>query len=141
MAPPPDRAEPPVGSGSSSPPAEAPALHRATLPAAASRTSGHSEFRPEAMLELRDSKQELILKVQAMKKELSDWRGRISQQVEAHRGDLLDLQASLTEEMAGLRRELAGVKATIRSQLEASEAALGTLRSSGAAHPPTGAGS
>lgn len=73
--------------------------------------------------------------------ELSDWRGRISQQVEAHRGDLLDLQASLTEEMAGLRRELAGVKATIRSQLEASEAALGTLRSSGSAHPPTGAGS
>lgn len=107
MAPPPDRAEPPVGSGSSSPPAEvgtlgcapagsnllqarssrfqrppairkgatsrafllqAPALHRATLPAAASSTSGHSEFRPEAMLELRDSKQELILKVQAMKK-------------------------------------------------------------------------
>ncbi len=35
---------------------------------AASSASGHSEFRPDGMLELRDSKQELILKVQAMKK-------------------------------------------------------------------------
>lgn len=71
--------------------------------------------------------------------ELSDWRGRISQQVEAYRSDLLGLQASLTQEMAGLRGDLVGVKQTIRSQLEAGEAALGTLRSAGAADPPTAA--
>lgn len=69
--------------------------------------------------------------------ELSDWRGRVAQQVESYRSELSGLQAHLTEEMAGLRGDLAGVKATIRSQLEASEAALGELRCTGSADPPT----
>lgn len=47
---------------------QAAALRGAASTSVATSASGHSEFRPEATQELRDSKQELILKVQAMKK-------------------------------------------------------------------------
>ncbi|KAI7844489.1 hypothetical protein COHA_001948 [Chlorella ohadii] len=99
--------------------------------APARSVGGSDGFNPADIAELRDSKQELILKVQSMKKELADWRVRMNERVEGYRTDLTTLQATLTSEMGGLRSELADVKARIRAQLEANGEAIANLHARG----------
>ena len=55
-------------------------------------TQPQHEFRPESIAEMHETKAELILKVQALKRELADWRGRVDGQVTRYRGELADLQ-------------------------------------------------
>ncbi|KAI3425244.1 hypothetical protein D9Q98_009012 [Chlorella vulgaris] len=87
-----------------------------------------SEFDPAAITELRDSKQELIAKVQSMKQDLADWRSRMSQQVDSYREELTGLQASLSDEMSGLRGELAAMKARIKQQLDSNARLIGDMQ-------------
>ncbi|GAB4815776.1 hypothetical protein N2152v2_002822 [Parachlorella kessleri] len=81
--------------------------------------------------ELHESKQGLILKVQALKKELQDWRGHMDGQVKTYRTELSGLQQSLQGDIQGLRADLQQLQKRIRSQLGSSDELIAAIKQRG----------
>eukprot|EP00887_Chlorella_sp_A99_P000117 scaffold16.g117.t1 len=113
------------------------------------RPASSAEFNPERIQEMHETKQELILKVQGLKKDLQarlpkrgtgralpdDWRTRMDGQVKQYRAELGDLQATLTAEMGSLRSGLQDMNARIRKQLDSNSELVRSMQARG--DPPT----
>mmetsp|Transcript_39346 Transcript_39346/g.93230 ORF Transcript_39346/g.93230 Transcript_39346/m.93230 type:complete len:127 (+) Transcript_39346:140-520(+) len=53
--------------------------------------------------ELQENKNELLLRVQSLKKELSDWRSKLDAQVKTYKNELGELRTALNQEVEQLR--------------------------------------
>mmetsp|Transcript_41512 Transcript_41512/g.50315 ORF Transcript_41512/g.50315 Transcript_41512/m.50315 type:complete len:108 (-) Transcript_41512:349-672(-) len=69
--------------------------------------------------ELQESRNELLNRVQNLKKDLQDWRFKLDSQVKTYRSELGDLRKTLNEEVEQLRSEFQDLRNTLRQQLEA----------------------
>jgi len=67
---------------------------------------------------LQENKNELLLRVQSLKKELSDWRQKLDAQVKTYKNELGDLRSTLNQEVEQLRSEFQDLRSTLRQQLE-----------------------
>lgn len=70
------------------------------------------------LAELQAQKDEVLLKVQSLKKELQDWRGKLENQVKTYRTELGDLKKNLNSEVEGLRSEFLQLRAALKKQLD-----------------------
>ncbi|KAK9829108.1 hypothetical protein WJX72_003927 [[Myrmecia] bisecta] len=80
------------------------------------------QLEAERLQELRESKDELLQKVQVLKKELQDWRTRLTGQVKGYDAEMGELRKTLNAEVEGLRQEFQDLRNTLREQLEATAA-------------------
>mmetsp|Transcript_9607 Transcript_9607/g.13050 ORF Transcript_9607/g.13050 Transcript_9607/m.13050 type:complete len:107 (+) Transcript_9607:110-430(+) len=69
--------------------------------------------------ELQESRNELLSRVQNLKKDLQDWRFKLDSQVKTYRTELGDLRKTLNTEVDQLRTEFQELRHTLREQLEA----------------------
>eukprot|EP01025_Chloroclados_australasicus_P066242 TRINITY_DN9088_c0_g2_i1.p4 TRINITY_DN9088_c0_g2~~TRINITY_DN9088_c0_g2_i1.p4 ORF type:complete len:114 (-),score=13.94 TRINITY_DN9088_c0_g2_i1:699-1040(-) len=75
----------------------------------------------EQIAELRETKDELLTRVQTLKKELSDWRDKLDDQMKTYRSDLGDLRNSLNAEVEALREQFRELRGNIKAQLEVTQ--------------------
>ena len=68
--------------------------------------------------ELQESRNELLGRVQTLKKDLHDWRSKLDDQVKNYRSELGDLKQTLHSEVDQLRNEFQELRRTLREQLE-----------------------
>eukprot|EP00873_Tetraselmis_striata_P018413 jgi/Tetstr1/438677/TSEL_027227.t1 len=80
---------------------------------------GTSRIESKHLGELQENKNELLLRVQSLKKELSDWRMKLDAQVKTYRSELGELRTTLNDEVDQLRTEFQDLRSTLRQQLEA----------------------
>eukprot|EP00958_Prasinococcus_capsulatus_P006974 scaffold650_cov407-Prasinococcus_capsulatus_cf.AAC.7 len=84
--------------------------------------------------ELQESREELLSRVESLKKDLQDWRVKLdtqivflrssvpavrATQVDTYKSELGKLRTALNDEVEELRSEFQGLRATLRKQLEA----------------------
>mmetsp|Transcript_54859 Transcript_54859/g.174330 ORF Transcript_54859/g.174330 Transcript_54859/m.174330 type:complete len:113 (+) Transcript_54859:139-477(+) len=69
--------------------------------------------------ELQESRNELLTRVQNLKKDLQEWRLKLDSQVKTYRSELGDLRKTLNTEVEQLRTEFQDLRGTLRQQLEA----------------------
>ncbi|KAJ9523926.1 hypothetical protein QJQ45_022413 [Haematococcus lacustris] len=70
------------------------------------------------LTELTEQKNELLSKVQSLKKELQDWRLKLDTQVKSYRNEITDLRKTLNTEVESLRHEFLDLKTALKTQLE-----------------------
>mmetsp|Transcript_14627 Transcript_14627/g.36417 ORF Transcript_14627/g.36417 Transcript_14627/m.36417 type:complete len:115 (-) Transcript_14627:544-888(-) len=68
--------------------------------------------------ELNEQKNEVLNKVQTLKKELQDWRTKLDGQVKSYRNEIADLRKTLNSEVEALRTEFLDLKSALKQQLE-----------------------
>eukprot|EP00798_Chlamydomonas_sp_ICE-L_P030512 gene30512-35539_t len=107
-------------------------IHRAVetfvrrAPPAAARSNrfedplANAEIKVESqhLTELTEQKEELMGKVQTLKKELQDWRSKLDGQVQSYRGEITELRKTLNGEVDALRNEFMDLKTALKQQLE-----------------------
>eukprot|EP01023_Acetabularia_acetabulum_P022993 TRINITY_DN2258_c0_g1_i1.p1 TRINITY_DN2258_c0_g1~~TRINITY_DN2258_c0_g1_i1.p1 ORF type:complete len:167 (-),score=35.97 TRINITY_DN2258_c0_g1_i1:152-652(-) len=71
-----------------------------------------------AIKNLQENKDELLGRIQGLKKDLTDWRGRLDEQVKSYREELGTLRKSLNDEVENLRSEFQDLRVTLKTQLE-----------------------
>lgn len=71
------------------------------------------------MQELRQNKDELLHRVSSLRTELTDWRGKLDEQMDTYRRELGELRSQLGTEVDDLREQFAQLQTMIRSQLDA----------------------
>eukprot|EP00793_Prasinoderma_coloniale_P003450 PRCOL_00006686-RA len=78
------------------------------------------EFQAETaqLAELQESRNELLGRVNTLKKDLADWRGKLDTQVRTYRSELGELRTTLNAEVEQLRTEFQDLRTTLRQQLE-----------------------
>mmetsp|Transcript_82 Transcript_82/g.136 ORF Transcript_82/g.136 Transcript_82/m.136 type:complete len:121 (-) Transcript_82:882-1244(-) len=79
---------------------------------------GDITIESQHLTELTEQKNELLAKVQTMKKELQDWRNKLDNQVKCYRGEISDLRKTLNTEVESLRSEFLDLKSALKQQLE-----------------------
>mmetsp|Transcript_19446 Transcript_19446/g.37551 ORF Transcript_19446/g.37551 Transcript_19446/m.37551 type:complete len:131 (+) Transcript_19446:204-596(+) len=78
--------------------------------------------------ELQESRNELLGRVQNLKKDLQDWRFKLDGQVKSYRTELGDLRKTLHGEVEQLRGEFQELRNTLRQQLEATASLAAPVR-------------
>lgn len=68
---------------------------------------------------MRESKDRLLTRVKTLKTELSDWRGKLDEQMSSYRTELSDLRKHLATEVDALRGQFGELQTTIKAQLDA----------------------
>ncbi|KAG0564149.1 hypothetical protein M758_8G082900 [Ceratodon purpureus] len=68
---------------------------------------------------LSESRAELLERVQTLKKDLENWRGRMDTQVKSYKEELSGLRTSLNSEVEHLRAEFQDLRNTLKQQREA----------------------
>eukprot|EP01026_Neomeris_dumetosa_P066158 TRINITY_DN638_c0_g1_i3.p2 TRINITY_DN638_c0_g1~~TRINITY_DN638_c0_g1_i3.p2 ORF type:complete len:130 (-),score=32.00 TRINITY_DN638_c0_g1_i3:247-636(-) len=71
-----------------------------------------------AIKNLQENKDELLQRINRLKKDLTDWRGKLDEQVKAYREELGGLRKSLNDEVESLRGEFQDLRVTLKTQLE-----------------------
>jgi hypothetical protein len=71
---------------------------------------------------LNETRTELLQRVQALKKDLENWRGKLDTQVKSYREELGDLRSSLNTEVEQLRVEFQDLRNTLKQQRELTSA-------------------
>jgi len=71
---------------------------------------------------LNETRTELLQRVQALKKDLENWRGKLDTQVKSYREELGDLRSSLNSEVEQLRVEFQDLRSTLKQQRELTSA-------------------
>eukprot|EP01024_Parvocaulis_polyphysoides_P007037 TRINITY_DN12129_c0_g1_i2.p3 TRINITY_DN12129_c0_g1~~TRINITY_DN12129_c0_g1_i2.p3 ORF type:complete len:125 (-),score=18.09 TRINITY_DN12129_c0_g1_i2:337-711(-) len=79
---------------------------------------GEVQVDSAAIKNLQENKDELLGRIQGLKKDLTDWRGRLDEQVKAYREELGTLRKSLNDEVENLRSEFQDLRVTLKNQLE-----------------------
>eukprot|EP00899_Mesostigma_viride_P014566 jgi/Mesvir1/2310/Mv19343-RA.1 len=93
-------------------------------PAEEPKVGGEGDVEDSAQLEakqlgeLQASRNELLNRVQNLKKDLQDWRVKLDSQVKGYRTELGELRSTLNNEVEQLRAEFAELRKTLKDQLE-----------------------
>jgi hypothetical protein len=69
--------------------------------------------------DLLQSRTDLLGRVQNLKKDLQDWRGKLDSQVKTYRQELGELRTTLNTEVEQLRNEFQALRTTLKKQLDA----------------------
>ncbi|BDA45377.1 hypothetical protein COCOBI_07-1640 [Coccomyxa sp. Obi] len=72
----------------------------------------------------RSSKEELVQRVEGLKKDLADWRVRLNSQVEQYQMEMGGLRTQLMTEMEALRSEFLDMRVSLQQQLDATWTAV-----------------
>jgi len=80
-----------------------------------------------AMNELNESRTELYNRVQALKKDLKDWRGMLNSQVKSYREEIGGLRDSLNSEVERLKTDFKKLRSTMNDQMEKASCKLAEL--------------
>ena len=89
--------------------------------------------------ELRENKDRLLGRVANLKSELTDWRGKLDEQMTSYRTELGDLRKHLNKEVEELRDQFSQLQGTIQAQLQETRQladAEGSLTAKAAHHSP-----
>lgn len=70
------------------------------------------------------SKEELVQRVEGLKKDLADWRVRLNSQVEQYQMEMGGLRTQLMTEMEALRSEFLDVRVSLQQQMDATGTAV-----------------
>ncbi|KAG0564087.1 hypothetical protein KC19_8G081600 [Ceratodon purpureus] len=76
---------------------------------------------------LKESRAELLERVQSLKKDLENWRGKLDTQVKSYREELGELRSSLNFEVEQLRVEFQDLRNTLKQQREVTSTKLAKL--------------
>ncbi|KAI3984362.1 hypothetical protein MKX01_011316 [Papaver californicum] len=68
------------------------------------------------IVELTESRPELITRINGLKQDLQSWRSKIETQVKAYRGEISELKISLDVEVEKLKTELRDLRTTLQQQ-------------------------
>eukprot|EP00249_Psilotum_nudum_P034867 c54496_g1_i1 orf=214-807(-) len=68
--------------------------------------------------DLKESRAELLARVQSLKKDLREWRGKLDTQVKTYRQELGDLRNNLNMEVEQLKSEFQDLRLSLRKQLD-----------------------
>ncbi|GHP08995.1 hypothetical protein PPROV_000773200 [Pycnococcus provasolii] len=77
------------------------------------------QLETKQLAELQESRNELLSRVQSLKKDLQDWRHKLDSQVSTYRSELGELRGTLNSEVEQLRTEFQDLRATLKQQLDA----------------------
>ncbi|KAH7299689.1 hypothetical protein KP509_24G024500 [Ceratopteris richardii] len=70
------------------------------------------------IMELKESRAELLSRVQSLKEDLQQWRGKLDTQVQTYRRELGDLKNTLNTEVDQLKSEFQDLRESLQKQLE-----------------------
>ncbi|KAI5069511.1 hypothetical protein GOP47_0015812 [Adiantum capillus-veneris] len=70
--------------------------------------------------ELKESRAELLARVQSLREDLQEWRGKLDTQVQTYRRELGDLRNTLNTEVDQLRNEFQDLRESLQKQLDTS---------------------
>eukprot|EP00877_Chromochloris_zofingiensis_P005891 jgi/Chrzof1/1555/Cz10g12090.t1 len=78
----------------------------------------HINVESRYLTELNEQKNELLQKVQVLRKDLEDWRSKLETQVKNYKTEIGDLRQALNTEVDTLRSEFMDLKAALKQQLD-----------------------
>ncbi|XP_024539779.1 uncharacterized protein LOC112349494 isoform X2 [Selaginella moellendorffii] len=116
-------------------------MDRSDLPKALGEGDGEegattAERDGDPVSEINKSRAELLARVQNLKKDLQDWRGKLDSQVKNYREELGELRSTLNSEVEQLRSEFQDLRNSLNKQLNVQDEGAHNGGSGSASIPP-----
>ncbi|KAJ8470419.1 hypothetical protein OPV22_024762 [Ensete ventricosum] len=111
------------------PPPSPPAPVTAASQLLSSPSTKQDDLQPVAakVAELNESQSELLARLQGLKQDLQNWRGKLDTQVKTYKDELSELKSRLNTDLGQLRSDFKDLKTTLQKQQEEVTASLRNL--------------